>query len=196
MAKVKCEYCGSFIEDTEETCSVCGAVNDLHHRVARDTPQTIEELQSWYKARKLPPEETTRFFIGRNILEPRAFGIYEDNGTFIVYKNKADGSRAVRYQGTDEAYAVNEIYLKLKEEILRQKNINLNKKQQRPPSYRPPVSGSYSPPQRYVRSSRKTSLLPFIAFLIIFIFSITTIIPLFSVFNDIFSTDSSGYFLG
>ena len=40
---------------------------------------------------------------------------------FIVYKNKADGTRAVRYKGTDEAYAVNELYLKLKDEILNQK---------------------------------------------------------------------------
>ena len=60
--------------------------------------KTIEELKSWYIARKLPPEETTRFFIGKNIKEPRAFGIYQDGNKFIVYKNKADGSRAVRYK--------------------------------------------------------------------------------------------------
>ena len=27
--------------------------------------------------------------------EPKAFGIYEENGIFIVYKNKSDGSRAL-----------------------------------------------------------------------------------------------------
>ena len=40
--------------------------------------------------------------------------------TIIVYKNKSDGSRAIRYQGLDEAYAVNEIYLKLQVEMQKQ----------------------------------------------------------------------------
>ena len=61
------------------------------------------------------------FFIGIDYRQPRAFGIYQAGNEFIVYKNKADGTRAVRYQGTDEAYAVNELYLKLKDEILNQK---------------------------------------------------------------------------
>ena len=57
-----------------------------------------------------------------NYQQPRAFGIYQnEKGEFIVYKNKDNGQRAIRYQGTDEAYAVNELYMKLKEEILNQK---------------------------------------------------------------------------
>ena len=129
MAQVKCEYCGSYIEDCEEFCSQCGAVNDNYVRSASGTPKTIEELKSWYVARKLPPEETTRFFIGKNIKEPKAFGIYKDGRNFIVYKNKANGQRAVRYKGTDEAYAVNELYMRLKEEILHQKSNNLAKRE-------------------------------------------------------------------
>ena len=128
MAKVKCEYCGNYINDLDPICPVCGARNKDHKRTADGTPKTIEELKSWYIARNLPPEETTRFFIGKNIKEPKAFGIYEENGIFVVYKNKANGQRAIRYQGTDEAYAVNELYLRLKEEILNQKNINVNKR--------------------------------------------------------------------
>lgn len=128
MAKVKCEYCGNFILDTEATCPKCGAVNENHRRVADGTPKTVEQLRVWYKTRGLPPEEITRFFIGKDIKEPRAFGIYEENGTFTVYKNKADGSRAIRYKGTDEAYAVNELYLRLKEEILHQKSLNIEKR--------------------------------------------------------------------
>ena len=62
------------------------------------------------------PLEKMRFFIGINELSPRAFGIYREGDRFIVYKNKSDGSRAVRYEGPDEAYAVNELYLKLLEE--------------------------------------------------------------------------------
>ena len=85
------------------------------------TPKTIEELQAWYEARNLPPSDVTRFFIGVNYKGPKAFGIYKEGNDFIVYKNKADGQRAVRYKGSDEAYAVNELYLRLKEEILNQK---------------------------------------------------------------------------
>lgn len=123
--EVKCEYCGSMISDKAEKCPNCGATNDNFKRSVNGTPQTIAELLDWYKAMKLPPEETTRFFIGKNIQEPKAFGIYEDAGEFIVYKNKADGTRAIRYQGKDEAYAVNELYLKLKSEILNQKSHNV-----------------------------------------------------------------------
>ena len=46
------------------------------------------------------------------------FGIYRDeDGEFVVYKNKSDGSRAVRYKGLDEAFAVNELYEKLRSEV-------------------------------------------------------------------------------
>jgi hypothetical protein len=73
-------------------------------------------------AHHLPPEEITRFFIGKDIREPKAFGIYRDgSGNFVVYKNKSTGERAVRYQGADEQYAVNELYQRLKAEIADQK---------------------------------------------------------------------------
>jgi len=117
----KCEYCNGNYDDTLENCPHCGAQNNHIRRVADATPKTIEELKQWYIDRKLPPYEVTRFFIGVNYTQPRAFGIYEENGKYIVYKNKDTGERAIRYQGTDEAYAVNELYLKLKSEILNQK---------------------------------------------------------------------------
>ncbi|MBR4461067.1 MAG: hypothetical protein IKS51_00570 [Erysipelotrichaceae bacterium] len=127
MPQIKCEYCGSYIEETDKKCPYCNAVNRNFKRVVSGTPQTIEELKQWYQDRNLPPEEVTRFFIGKDIREARAFGIYRDGSDFIVYKNKDDGSRAIRYQGTDEAYAVNELYLKLKSEILNQKSRNLSR---------------------------------------------------------------------
>jgi len=112
------------MKDTDEKCPNCGAVNPNHKRTADHTPKTIEELKQWYDARHLPPYETTRFFIGIDYKKPKAFGIYEDNGEFVVYKNKANGARAIRYRGTDEEYAVNELYLKLKSEIVNQKARN------------------------------------------------------------------------
>lgn len=119
--EIKCEYCGSMIPETVEQCPYCGASNNSIKRTADGTPKTIAELAKWYEDRHLPPYEITRFFIGIDYRQPRAFGIYQDGNEFIVYKNKADGTRAVRYKGTDEAYAVNELYLKLKDEILNQK---------------------------------------------------------------------------
>lgn len=90
-------------------------------------PKTIDELQQWYWERNLPPEEITRFFIGKDIKEPKAFGIYQNKyGEFVVYKNKANGERAIRYQGDNEAFAVKEFLNRLKQEIKNQKSRNSN----------------------------------------------------------------------
>lgn len=186
MAKVKCEYCGHYIDDSQEVCPTCRAVNKDHKRSVGETPQTIEELQSWYRARNLPPEEVTRFFIGKDTHAPRAFGIYEANGEFVVYKNKSDGSRAIRYRGTDEAYAVNELYMRLKEEILNQKNLNL-KKQARNQSNS--YNRSYKP-----KKIRGTSIIVTTIVMFIFIVNILSI-GLFYGLSDRFGTSSYNYYL-
>ena len=77
--KVRCEYCGNYLSDTEERCPNCMAPNEHLKRVGNAVPQTIEELKLWYKEHNLPSEETTRFFIGKDIKESRAFGIYYDD---------------------------------------------------------------------------------------------------------------------
>ena len=129
--KIKCEFCGSMINDTEQQCPNCGAPNSNVRRSSGDQPLTIAQLQQWYESKGLPPYEVTRFFIGQDVHEPRAFGIYfdETTGNFIVYKNKDTGKRAVRYRGTDEAYAVNELFQRLKQEIIQQKRNNIKKGQ-------------------------------------------------------------------
>ena len=121
--KIKCEFCGSMMNDTVESCPNCGAPNPNVRRSSGDQPLTIEQLKQWYESKGLPPYSVTRFFIGENYTEPKAFGIYyeEETGNYIVYKNKASGERAVRYRGTDEAYAVNELFQRLKQEITQQK---------------------------------------------------------------------------
>ena len=121
--KVRCEYCQSEINDFDEKCPNCGAVNKHLKRNSIGVPKTIDELKQWYIEHNLPDENVTRFFIGKDIKEKRAFGIYKDleKNEFVVYKNKDNGQRAIRYQGTDEAFAVNELYLRLKQEILNQK---------------------------------------------------------------------------
>ena len=108
----KCYHCGEPLERGERVCPRCGAdVNEDRE------PHTIYELRAWCARRNMPLEKM-RFFLGEDCREPRAFGIYQDDdGDFVVYKNKADGVRAVRYRGPDEAHAVREIYQKLLSEI-------------------------------------------------------------------------------
>ena len=120
--KIPCEYCGQMIPETEQTCPYCGAANKNVKRAAYGVPTTIEELRAWCKAHNLPLQDM-RVFIGEDYRGAKAFGIYKDEatGNFVVYKNKADGTRAVRYEGNDEAYAVNELYLKIKERVDEQK---------------------------------------------------------------------------
>ena len=141
--KVKCDYCQQLVDETEKACPNCGAPLPTANRTANEQPKTIEQLQEWYRARNLPPENVTRFFIGKDVKEARAFGIYKNSaGDFVVYKNKSDGSRAIRYQGADEEYAVNEIYQKLKAEIANQKGNNANRSTPRPSNTKNDKSGS------------------------------------------------------
>ena len=137
---IKCKYCGREIEDNNIVCPFCGKeledekvskMSEEQKIKFKGTPRTIEELKAWYKSKNLPPYEVTRFFIGQNHVGPKAFGIYQDEDKFVVYKNKADGSRAIRYEGPNQAKAVNELYLKLKQEIANQKKVNNQKRTQK-----------------------------------------------------------------
>ena len=156
--KVKCEYCESFIDDSEDVCPNCGAVNENMKRVANGVPTTIEQLKEYVVEHNLPIT-MMRFYIGEDYGLPKAFGIYKDetSGEFIVYKNKADGTRAIRYQGCDEAYAVNEIYLKLQSEMQKQnarKIAQMQSRSQSQSSYSNRTSSSnYSGQQRNTTGS-------------------------------------------
>ncbi len=111
---VNCPYCGGTLRTDESKCPRCGAPNELYTlpRTAPIEPKTIEELREYCGAKDLPLDKL-RFFIGEDCRQPCAYGIFRDGDQFVVYKNKADGSRAVRYRGRDEAFAVRELYLRL-----------------------------------------------------------------------------------
>lgn len=114
----KCPYCGNVVRSDEKNCPHCGAVNEQYVVDTPRTvflPRTIEELQEYCAERGMPLLRM-RFFIGENYREPKAFGIYRDGDEVVVYKNKANGQRAIRYRGKDEAYGVNELFQKLLEE--------------------------------------------------------------------------------
>ena len=55
--KVKCEYCGQQIDESQKICPNCGAPMPTANRVAGGQPKTIEELKQWYIDHKLPPEK-------------------------------------------------------------------------------------------------------------------------------------------
>ena len=126
--KITCPYCGKLFESSNAQCPHCLAPNEHQDVAPIDSaePTTIDALKRWYIDKKLPPFEITRFFIGENVKEPRAFGIYRDGNKVIVYKNKDNGQRAIRYQGSDEGYAVSEFLNKLKDEILHQQTIGFD----------------------------------------------------------------------
>ena len=114
----KCLYCGAAVASDQRKCPFCGGANPgyVDHSVhLPDAPRTIEELKA-YCAEHGTPLPRMRFFIGEDYREPKAFGIYRDGSSFVVYKNKADGTRFVRYQGADEASAVRELFAKLLDE--------------------------------------------------------------------------------
>ena len=112
----KCPFCGGAVLSNEKTCPHCGGENPLYtedslRRIFQ--PKTIEELREYCAERGMPLLRM-RFFVGEDYREPKAFGIFKaGENRYIVYKNKADGSRAVRYDGPDEAYAVKELFDKL-----------------------------------------------------------------------------------
>ena len=129
----RCPRCGAMVRPNEKFCNQCGApltsagnaadgVRTAYSGAGGNSgwqpgmrPRTIEQLRDFCDYNGMPLERM-RFFLGEDYQEPRAFGIYREGDAFVVYKNKDDGSRAVRYNGPDEAYAVGELYDKLLDE--------------------------------------------------------------------------------
>lgn len=66
----------------------------------------------------------------------------------MVYKNKDDGSRAIRYRGKDEAYAVNELYLKLKSEVTLRRTTDMRSTPQ-------PTGSSFTRPSPVRKTARR-----------------------------------------
>lgn len=114
----KCPRCGEPLDPGAAFCPHCGVPNDAFiTELPPDgqPPRTIEELRAWCLSKGMPLRQM-RVFIGEDFDRPMAFGIYRDGTNVIVYKNKTDGSRAIRYQGPDEARGVDELYRKILEE--------------------------------------------------------------------------------
>lgn len=112
--KIRCDYCGNYMEPTDKVCPNCSGVNNDTVNTESKTPKTIHELKIYCKVKNLPLKGM-HIHIDEDYKAPKAYGIYFDGKNYIVYKNKSDGSRSVRYEGTDEEYAVKEMYLKIRD---------------------------------------------------------------------------------
>ena len=110
-----CPICGKPIEDNQLNCPHCGSTLLTLEELRNREPKTIEELLTYCDMHHIPLEKM-RFFIGLDVKQPKVFGIYRENDEVIVYKNKSNGTRAIRYQGTNEAEAVKIILDKMYEE--------------------------------------------------------------------------------
>ena len=87
--RVRCDYGGNYIEDTDKNCPHCGAPNDRMQRSGTKVPKTIEELKAFCAAHHLPLEQM-RFFLGEDYRGPRAFGVYKDGeGNFVLSDDAA-----------------------------------------------------------------------------------------------------------
>ncbi len=137
--EIHCPRCNWLLIERNEVCPNCGQTipEDIllqlpdhqvstplisrsgaslgHPKPDEALPRTIQELLSFCNQNGMPLEKM-RFFIGVDYRYPMAFGIYKDGNDYIVYKNKSNGERAIRYRGPDEAFAVKELYLKLMDE--------------------------------------------------------------------------------
>ena len=119
MATVsKCPYCGTQVPSSSRKCPLCGAANEMYVDAGapvRFGPETIDELRAFCRKQGMPLEKM-RFFISEDYRYPKAYGICRQGEYFVVYKNKSDGTRSVRYNGPDEAFAVRELFTKLLDE--------------------------------------------------------------------------------
>ncbi len=114
----KCVFCGAFVSSRDRTCPQCGGANENYvsaYSHAFSLPKTMDELKEYCTVQRLPLDRL-RFFIGEDYRAPKAYGIFRaGENRFVVYKNKSDGTRSVRYDGSDEAFAVSELFAKLLE---------------------------------------------------------------------------------
>lgn len=120
LKELRCAYCGALIKTSLRFCENCGAPNPDYTEPGKRTviPETIDQLKDYCSLHHIPLKDL-HFHIGEDYRRAKAIGIYQDGTDFVVYKNKSDASRFIRYRGSNEAYAVKELFAKLQEVLSR-----------------------------------------------------------------------------
>ena len=123
MARIKCRSCSEWINDTDERCYSCGAVNEDYRRLIEGSPKTIQELCDWVKNETAT---TPLYFvsIGSDVNEPGYKSIVKEGRSVMIYHNDETGNRTVVYQGTDESYAVNMMFFDIQQMLTKKRDMN------------------------------------------------------------------------
>lgn len=123
MRNCVCGSCKVKYSNKLNKCPNCGVLNPSRIPVEAPSehsfqmPKTLRELELLLEENRLSPNDI-RLHIREDYPGPLCCGIFQDaEGNFVVYKNRIDGSRVVRYQGPDEAYAVSELLQKALERV-------------------------------------------------------------------------------
>ena len=136
-AKIICRKCKTPLNPNTELahCPHCGADLTKAKAVVYRKPETLEELFDFVDRNEIPVDDLHIYLCENEKDDPKAFGIYRTKkGEYIVYKNKPKGERQFKYRGPDEAFAVNVMYMKLRENVdfrSRPKDKNTSKSEKR-----------------------------------------------------------------
>ena len=84
---------------------------------------SIEELNEINNKFNLGFENKWKFIIDNKITYPNYYGIYQEEGNYIVYFNKYDGTTEKLYVGNNETKAVNIFWTKFIDEVYRSNDI-------------------------------------------------------------------------
>ena len=122
MSKIVCLSCGAWMEDTNDKCESCGAINPNKKVKDDSVPKNMVELKSWYD-QNITTNGGRYCIFGEEINKPNAVGIVRKNSGFLVYKNNFGGATTAIYEGNDEEHAVEVVYLELLKKLSESKEV-------------------------------------------------------------------------
>ena len=111
------------LAEAAEHCPLCGAPvaveeepePEVPAQQPEQTPRTVAELLALCDSFETDPA-AHRFYIGKDEKDATGYGLFVDEfGDYVFYHNHRSHQRSIRYKGRDEAYAVGELYSRMKE---------------------------------------------------------------------------------
>lgn len=112
-------------------------------------------------------EDKTKFYLGKYHLSPKAYGIYQIDDDYIVYKIKNNGDTTIRYKGPNEQIACKELYTKFLQEVSKRKGLSKKYNPYHDDNYAPVNDRNEIEKALAKRQSRNILIFIFVAFLLI-----------------------------